>query len=116
MKNMKNQSFNIYENPPEKSSFLQEDLLDALPLMIFVTDKNDRIIYVNNKLSELINYATISVTRSMKELISREDWNNWNENLFKLSNADDDKSYVFTIRFNTEKDAKQLKLEGKVFK
>jgi len=111
---MKNQSFNIYTQPLKKPSFLHEQLLDALPLLMFVTDKNDRIIYVNNKLSELINYNGISVKQSMKELISREDWNKWNENFFKLSNAADNKSFVFNINFNAEKDLKYLKLEGKV--
>jgi hypothetical protein len=53
----------------------------------------------------------------MKEIVEREDWNNWNENLFKLSSFRDDNSSVFNIRFKTESAGiKFLKLEGKFFK
>jgi len=113
---MKNKPFKIYDKETQKSFFLHEQLLDALLLPIIVTDRKDRLVYQNKKFTDLIGYNFSSADKSMKEIVEREDWNNWNENLFKLSSIKDDNSSVFNIRLTGKPSGiKYLKLKGKVF-
>ena len=113
---MKNKSFKIHNEETDRSFFLHEQLLNALLIPVIVTDKNDRLIYQNKKFTDIVGYNVAPANKSMKELVAREDWDNWNENLFKLSNISNDNSGVFNIRFKTRfTGIKFLKLEGKVF-
>ncbi len=113
---MKNKPFELYNQPDTKSVFFHEHILDCLSIPVLVTNKNDHIIYVNKKFNDLFQSNSSLRNRSMKEIVNREDWNNWNENLFKLSNLNDDKNCNFNIRLNSSNECiKYLKLEGKVF-
>jgi signal transduction histidine kinase len=114
---MKNESFQLYNQPFSTNSLLHEELLNALPILAFVTDKNDRILYVNKCFSNLIDGDLTAGNVSMKEIVNRADWDNWNENLFRLSNLTDVNNSVFIVRFNRpDKSVKYIKLKGKVFK
>jgi len=113
---MKNKSFKIHTEETDRSFFLHEQLLDALLIPVIVTDKRDKLIYQNKKFTDIVGYNIASANKSMKEIVERDDWDNWNENLFKLSNISDNNSGVFNIRFKTNPGGvKFLKLEGKVF-
>jgi len=113
---MKNKSFKIHNEEPDRCFFLHEQLLNALLIPIIVTDRKDKLIYQNKEFTDIVGYNFASANKSMKEIVEREDWNNWNENLFKLSSFRDDNSSVFNIRFKTKSAGiKFLKLEGKVF-
>jgi PAS domain-containing protein len=98
---MKNKSFKIHNEETDRSFFLHEQLLDALLMPVIVTDRRDKLIYQNKKFTDIVGYNVASANKSMKEIVEREDWNNWNENLFKLSNISDDNSSVFNVRFKT---------------
>src|SRR5436305_9301373 len=112
---MKNNFLESYNQFRGKSIFLHEHILNALPTPIIVSDKNDRLIYCNKKFDALVQLKISEHNSSMKEIVNRSDWNNWNENLFKLSNVSDNDSCFFNIRFNTgANEIKYLKLEGKV--
>ena len=114
---MKNKSFKVYDEPAVNNASLHEQLLNSLPVLVFVTDKNDRILYVNKNFSEAIGHVPSAKNLSMKELVNRADWNTWNENLFKLSSQADGASCVFNIRFNNgDAGIRYLKIEGKVLK
>ncbi len=113
---MKSKSFRLYNEPGLKNN-LHEQLLNALPVMIMVTDKSDHITYMNKNFSSLIEHTSADDNISMKAIINKDDWNNWNENLFRLSNLDNKSNCVFTIRFNTGYNGiKYIKLQGKVLK
>ena len=111
---MKNKSFQLY-NEPLKAYFQYEKLINALPLAVLVTDKNDCIIYRNKSFCNLLHQDAFLINKSMKEIVNRRDWNKWNENLFRLSNISDDESCIFNIRFNNDAGIKCLKIQGKVF-
>ncbi|MBV9963465.1 MAG: hypothetical protein JO072_14570 [Parafilimonas sp.] len=111
---MKNNFFEIYNESPGKQVFFHEQILNALSIPVIVCDKNDRLVYFNKKFNDLAQHK-ISLHSSMKEIINRSDWDNWNENLFKLSNINDNDSCFFNIRFNAvEDEIKYFQLEGKV--
>jgi len=112
---MKNKLLELHNEFPGKSIFLHEEILNALSTAIIVSDKNDRLIYLNKMFNDIVHCKPSAHNSSMKEFVNREDWDNWNENLFKLSNLNDDNSCVFNIRFNdADEKIKYLKLEGKV--
>ena len=112
---MKNKFLELHNDFPGKSFFLHEEILNALSTAIIVSDKNDRLIYLNKMFNDIVHYKPSAHNSSMKEFVNREDWDNWNENLFKLSNLNDNNSCVFNIRFNdADEEIKCLKLEGKV--
>lgn len=114
---MKNKSIQLYNEPAADTASLDEQLLNCLPVLIFVTDKNGRVLYVNKNFSKIIDHDPSANNISMKEIVNRADWDNWNENLFKLSNQTDEASCVFDIRFDSrDSGIKYLRLKGKVFK
>src|SRR4051794_23796875 len=111
---MENKSFQLYNKPIPKHTLLYEQVLNAMPGMILVTDKNDRIVYANTKFNSVIGKSLAEENISMKQIIVMSDWDSWNENLFRLSSMDNTTNCIFTIRFNGNENFKYVRLEGKV--
>lgn len=112
---MKDKLFEVF-NENAEPFFSYEQLLDALSTAIIVTDRSDKLVYQNKKSADVFGNNFTSAEKSMKEIVEREDWNIWNENLFKLSNYNNNNSTVFNLKFKDSSGIKYFKFEGRVFK